>query len=360
MSPQMTGCAMLAILGILFAGPVSAAWAQKPLAIYVLDFDTNIIGENRAVAVNLATSVETAFSQRRADFKVLERRNLNELVRQNKLEQDLHAIRRGDRPSAQFIRLSQADGILQGELKADHLGGVVLTLSLIKLDSEKLWQSQKIHTLYEWLNGDLRARDAVELAADAAASINLPSKSAPHIAQDDAVRGLELAEEGNCLDAMPFLQNASAADSKNTEVFYQMGRCQNQAGEYEVAVDSLKSAIETNPRRADLFVERAISFSALKDFPTAQRDLDQALKIDPGNLVAIELRGDVFMERRLYSDAVDAYYEVYQQEPTRSRCAKLAAAYLKNGARDASVTLERNCGSLPQSSHDEPHGIRRR
>lgn len=348
MSPQIRCRALLAILGVLFAGPVPAAWAQKPLAIYVLDFDTNITGENRSVAVNLATSVETAFSQRRTDFKVLERRSMNEIVRQNKMERDLNALSKGERPSLQFIRqFSQADGVLRGELKTDNLGGVVLTLSLTKLDSEKLWQSQKIHTLYEWLNGDLRAKDAVEFAADAAAKINVPLKSASHISEDDALRGLEFAEQGRCPDAMPFLRNASAADSRNTEVFYRIGKCQNQSGEYEAAVDSLRSAIETNPRRADLFVERAISFSALKDFPTAQRDLDQALKIDPGNLAAIELRGDVFMHRRLYADAVGAYYEIYQQQPTRSRCTKLAAAYLKNGARDASVKLERTCASLP-------------
>jgi tetratricopeptide (TPR) repeat protein len=348
MSSQMRGHALLVIFGILFAAYVPAAWAQKPLAIYVLDFDTNIAGENRVVAVNLATSIETAFSHRRTDFKVLERRTLQEIVRQNKLERDLNALSKGNRPSSQFIKqLSQADGVLRGELKEDHLGGVVLTLSLTKLDSEKLWQSQKIHTLYEWLNGDLRTTDAVELAADAAASINVPSKSASHIAADDAARGIELVEQGHCREAMPFLQNASAADSKNTEMFYRMGRCQNQAGEYEAAVESLKSAIETNAGRADLFVERAISFSALKDFPTALRDLDQALKLDPGNLAAVELRGDVFMQRGHYNDAVGAYYEVYQQRPTHARCVKLAAAYRKNGASNASLMLERDCGLLP-------------
>src|SRR5689334_14161600 len=345
-SSQKKRHVLFAVLGFFFAGLVPAA-AQKPLAIYVLDFDTNISGENRAVAARLTTSIETAFSQLHSDFKVLERRRLKEIIHQYKMERDLSLLSRGDRPSPEFIRhFSQADGVLRGELNEDHLGGVVLTLSLTRLDSEKLWQSQKTHTLYEWLNGELRTKDAMELASSAAASINVPLKATPHIAED-AVRGTSLAEQGHCQEAMPFLQNAAAVDSKNTEVFYQMGRCQNQAGDYEAAVDSLRSAIETNPRRPDLFVERAISFSALKDFQTALRDLDQALKIDSGNLIAIELRGDVFMERRLFAEAVNAYYEVYRQQATRSRCAKLAAAYLKNGARDASALLERICGPLP-------------
>src|SRR5882762_3727226 len=124
MSSQMMSRVLLAILGVFFAGLVPPAWAQNPLAIYVLDFDTNITGENRAVAVNLTTSIETAFSQRRGDFKVLERRSLNEIVRQYKLERDLNLLSRGDRPSPEFIRqFSQADGVLRGELKEDRLGG---------------------------------------------------------------------------------------------------------------------------------------------------------------------------------------------------------------------------------------------
>ena len=347
MSSQMRRLISLAMFGMLSAGLVQPLWAQQPLGIYVLDFDTNIAGENRALAVNLATSIETAFSQRRTDFKVLERRSLNEIVRQNKMERDLSALSRGEPPSSQFIKqLSQADGVLRGELKEDHLGSVVLTLSLTKLDSEKLWQSQKIHSLYDWLNGDLRSREAAELAASAASSIHAPGKNNPWTS-DDAVRGIELAEQGRCPEAVPFLRNAALVDSKNSEVFHQLARCQNQAGEYESAVDSLRSAIETNPRRSDLFVERAITFLALKDFLPALRDLDQALKVDPGNLTAVELRGDIFMQRGLYADAVSAYYAVYQQQPTSSRCKKLAAAYIKNGARDASAVLERTCVSLP-------------
>src|SRR5947207_2732759 len=125
MSPKMRGRFSLAIFGILLAGLVQPVRAQKPLAIYVLDFDTNIPGDNRDVAVNLTATIETAFSQRLADFKVLERRKLNEIVRQNKLEQDLHAITKGDRPSARLIKLSQADGYLLGELKDYRFGRAV-------------------------------------------------------------------------------------------------------------------------------------------------------------------------------------------------------------------------------------------
>ena len=103
MSPKMRGRFSLAIFGILLAGLVQPVRAQKPLAIYVLDFDTNIPGDNRDVAVNLTATIETAFSQRLADFKVLERRKLNELaslrrVPERRLPPDRGGSARGEMP----------------------------------------------------------------------------------------------------------------------------------------------------------------------------------------------------------------------------------------------------------------------
>ena len=71
--------------------------------------------------------------------------------------------------------------------------------------------------------------------------------------------------------------------------------------------------------------------------------MDQSLKLKPGNGPAIEARGDVFMQLGQYDDAVNAYYEAYQRGATRALCAKLAAAYRKDGAEDAATRLEGAC-----------------
>lgn len=181
----------------------------------------------------------------------------------------------------------------------------------------------------------------------AAKPVNNAEKPAEPVTGDNAARGIELANHGRCTEAVAPLTQASLTDPTNTEVFYQLGRCQNQERKFDAALVSLKSAIETNPRRADIFVQRAMSFSGMKNLAAAKTDLDQALTLDPGNLAAVELRGDIFMLRGNYREAVDAFYEVYQQKPNRSRCAKLAEAYRKNGVPDSADTLERACGSLP-------------
>jgi hypothetical protein len=181
----------------------------KPLAIHVLEFDTTITGENRTVARDIAEAIETAFSRRRV-FRLLERKILNDLVRQNKMERDLQAVKAGQPPSKEFQQqFSGADGFVRGELKSG-LDGVVLTVSLIKLNSEKLWQGQRRHSLYEWLSGDIRDREAQALAAEAAAAV-APESPAPS-AGDDGVRGLEAAQKGNCDTAVPLLQVAVAVE----------------------------------------------------------------------------------------------------------------------------------------------------
>jgi tetratricopeptide (TPR) repeat protein len=320
--------------------------AAQPQAIYILDFDTNIAGENRSVAQDLSSAIETAFSRRRSAFRLLERRALNDIVSQGKMEKDLQALTRGEKPSAKFIdQLRGADGVLRGELKETRLDGVVLTVSLTRLDSEKIWQAQRKHSLYEWLSSEVRDREAEALAADAEAALLPAARALPEI--EDGPRGLALANSGKCSDALPLLENAAAVDGTNAEYYMAIGRCQYQGGFFADASRAFTSAIARNPRRTDTYVERARSFLAQSLSSRAVEDLDQALKLDPNNLSAVELRGDVVMKAGKYDAAVDAYYAVYQQRPSRAVCQKLADAYQKNGASSAAATLQRTCPTLP-------------
>jgi tetratricopeptide (TPR) repeat protein len=155
--------------------------------------------------------------------------------------------------------------------------------------------------------------------------------------------GIQFAEAGNCAKAVPLLENEVVVNPGNVILFLDLGRCQNRLGNFSEASRSLTSAIELSPTRADLFAERARSFLGQRLDDRALGDVDQALKRDAGNRAAIELRGDVFMRRGQYEDAVGAYYEVYQRGQTRELCSKLAQAYRKNGADDLAARMEGAC-----------------
>jgi hypothetical protein len=66
----------------------------KPLAVYILEIETDVKGDFSKAAGELTSALETAFTHRHA-FKILERGNLSLIVRQNQLEKDLHAVSKG-------------------------------------------------------------------------------------------------------------------------------------------------------------------------------------------------------------------------------------------------------------------------
>jgi hypothetical protein len=133
------------------------------MAVYVLDVDTNIKGEFSPVAPELTDALQTAFSEKRDVLKILERSHLDQLVRANQLETDLNSILHGGAVSAQFVRLIHADGFLRSEL-VDGPDGVVLTVTLVDLNSEILWQGQAIESRASWLLHDIQRKDAARLA----------------------------------------------------------------------------------------------------------------------------------------------------------------------------------------------------
>jgi tetratricopeptide (TPR) repeat protein len=332
-------CWLWAVSGAAFG----QAAGHTPLAICVLDFDTNL-KENRSVAGDLSTAMETALGKRRNVFRMVERKSVNEIVKQNKAEEQLKAFVRGDKPPAQLMQqLKGIDAFVRGVF-SERLGIVTLTVSLTGLDTEKLWQGQRRHNMYDWLNPDTQEKEAESLAAEAAATL-LPSPAVPK-AGDDGPRGLELAKGGKCTEARAFLENAIAIDTGNAELYFWLGRCQQSAGDTDGAARSFTSAIAQNNHRADLFTERARCLADEKLFERSLRDLDQALRLDSNYLPAIELRGDIYLATGKSHDAMLAYDSVYQRLQTQAVCHKLAEAHRKEGDTSNANVIERSCTSI--------------
>ncbi len=314
------------------------------LSVYVVDFKTNLKGELATLAVDLSTVIETAFSRQRAAFRVLERRNLSDVIAQHKMEKDLQSLINGEGVSARLrTQLRGADGFIRGEL-VERIDGVRLTVYLVLADSEKVWQGDRTHTKYEWLSTKIQEDDARSLAAEAAAGVRPVDLETP--VQNDGPRGIELARAGKCKEAAGMLEVAATIDTGNAELLYWLGRCQNGFGEYGSASRSLTKALARNSHRSDLFAERARSFAGLGDAERARDDLDRALTLDANNGEAIELRGDLLMQAGHYEDALAAFSYVYQLGATAERCNKLAEAYRRNGAASAAAKTEQSCRQL--------------
>ena len=157
---------------------------------------------------------------------------------------------------------------------------------------------------------------------------------------------MKLAMEGKWKEAKPYLENAVATDTGNAELYFWLGRSQQNTGETDAAIRSYTDAIAQNGRRADLFTERARCLSDQNLFDRSLRDVDQALRLDSSYLPAIELRGDIYMATGKSHDALLAYDSVYQRLQTQSLCHKLANAHRKDGDPGSANTIERSCASI--------------
>src|SRR5580765_2687265 len=140
------GACAIVVCGVGMA--CGAAFGQSPirppLSICVLEFDTNL-KENRSVASDLSTGVETALGKRRNVFRIVDRKRFNDILKQNKAEEQLQQLARGEKPTALLMqKLKEIDAFVRGEF-SERLGIVTLTVSLTRLDTEKLWQGQRRH-----------------------------------------------------------------------------------------------------------------------------------------------------------------------------------------------------------------------
>lgn len=247
----------LLVLG--FAGSVLAQGSlPRPLPVYFLEVRTNIAGESATVAEDITTSMETAFSSRRQSFRLIEKRDLGEVERQI-----LANLEVGKKPSPALIaKARSAYGFVRGELvRRDD--GVELRVKMIAMDSEILWAQEKTLSLLKWKDGEARREVAAWLAADAEAQVfSVPVQPGPPARKpEDAEMGINAASKGDCAKARPFLENASAIDPNNAEVYFWLSRCQNLEGQSQAAGESATHGLLAK-QRPDLFLERAVSLLA--------------------------------------------------------------------------------------------------
>lgn len=331
----------LLVLG--FAGSVLAQGSlPRPLPVYFLEVRTNIAGESATVAEDITTSMETAFSSRRQSFRLIEKRDLGEVERQI-----LANLEVGKKPSPALIaKARSAYGFVRGELvRRDD--GVELRVKMIAMDSEILWAQEKTLSLLKWKDGEARREVAAWLAADAEAQVfSVPVQPGPPARKpEDAEMGINAASKGDCAKARPFLENASAIDPNNAEVYFWLSRCQNLEGQSQAAGESATHGLLAK-QRPDLFLERAVSLLARGQTSAAIQDIDRALKINPNDPAALELKGDALMRLGGYAEAISNYGAAYSMKAGKDNCRKLADAYRKNGTPGQGAAVDAECQSL--------------
>lgn len=88
-----------------------------------------------------------------------------------------------------------------------------------------------------------------------------------------------------------------------------------KAGLYDQALDWFNKAIEKNPNESYYFMNRAISYQALKQSQKALDDYGSAIKLNPANEKAYANRGNLYDELGELDRALDDYSEAIRINP---------------------------------------------
>ena len=200
---SMYSCLILWVLTASLMPCLGQPSLSKPISVYILDVDTNIKGDFSFVAPELTQVLQTAFSAKHDVFNILERSRLDQLVSANQLESDLNSLLHGKTVSSHFVQLIQADGFIRSAL-VDGPDGVVLTVTLVNLNSEILWQGQIRESRANWLVHDVQIRNAAKLADEAAARFRLSAsnqealpKSQGSLSTSNSIHQVQVATSGD-------------------------------------------------------------------------------------------------------------------------------------------------------------------
>jgi hypothetical protein len=199
---------LMRVLALVLVGfPIQTCLSQqlspKPIKVYLLGVDSDLKGEFSQVAPQLTGALRTAFSSQSDFFTLLDRTNLDALVKANQLEGDLDAVLHGAAPSSKLADIAHADGFIRSELR-NGADGAVLSVALVKLDSEIPWSNQIIFTLAKWLSNDTQKSAANYLAQDAAYKLFSP-KTLPNISATAKNLERQTTESANDSQPVPFV-----------------------------------------------------------------------------------------------------------------------------------------------------------
>lgn len=88
-----------------------------------------------------------------------------------------------------------------------------------------------------------------------------------------------------------------------------------RAGNFEKTADNLKRAIFTNPNRTDIRVDLARAYYELKRFDDAQREIEQALVLDPNDARGLTTYGLIYLATDRRKEAAEMFERALRVKP---------------------------------------------
>lgn len=113
----------------------------------------------------------------------------------------------------------------------------------------------------------------------------------------------DFEEAGRLLEQLA--KNPTASAPVKAGLWHQAGQVYSDSGAYTQALSALDRAIQFAPDRHEFYLDRAITKAGLKTYWEAIDDLNTFMDAEPGNAVALSLRGSAYRHLELFDLAQD-------------------------------------------------------
>lgn len=120
-----------------------------------------------------------------------------------------------------------------------------------------------------------------------------------------------------------------AGQSKTVEDHLHAGRAWQVSGSWQSAFNSYSDAIAMKPTLAEALFNRAICAVNLEKQNLALLDLNDLLRLSPNDMVALDLRGTLLLEKGLYQKAIDDFTKVIENQKSFNAYLNRAIGYLR-------------------------------
>jgi predicted TPR repeat methyltransferase len=152
--------------------------------------------------------------------------------------------------------------------------------------------------------------------------------------------GLTLFHLGQAREALPWLQQATAADPAFTDAWACLGLAHEALGHWAEAAEALTTAIGQSDRSARWRLSQGQCLMRMGRAPQALAALDRALELDPGLATAWSTRGSLLREMQRPDAAAESFERAIALGADRELHAYYLAA-VRGGAASAPATAPR-------------------
>lgn len=181
-------------------------------------------------------------------------------------------------------------------------------LSALSLDRDSLAVRLKVARLYAKMH-------RYEQASAAYREVLRAHTAVPGLAQELASLGISLNQAGQYRLAEQVFKSALDLDPNLVDARFQWGVAAGQLGKYEDAIAAFMKVLDARPASNEARTNLAVAYLRAGRWLEAQAQCEKALNLNPKDAVAHNCLASAYTEARRYEDAADEFRKALALEP---------------------------------------------